>query len=192
MADTATLEALGFSKEEIANRVVDKIVAGLTQNRYEDEDGERWFGDSEFKQGIDRAVRERIDAEVTRVANEHIAPRVAELIEGATLQQTNQWGEKRGEAVSFIEYLVQRADAYMAEPVSFDGKTKAESNGYGWSAKTTRLSYAIDRHLQYSIDTAMKKVLSDANAHLGKNLNDAVKIALGNLTVQVKTEVRSA
>jgi hypothetical protein len=191
MADTAAIEALGFTKDEIAQRVVDTIVRDLTHRRHEDEDGESWFGESEFKQGIDKAVRERINAEVERVADEHIAPRIAEMIDGATLQQTNQWGEKRGEPVTFIEYLVQRAEAYMTEPVSYDGKVKGENGGFSWSAKGTRVAYMIDKHLNFSIEKAMKQALSEANASIAKGLNDAVKTAIGNLTVQMKTEVKT-
>jgi hypothetical protein len=191
VADTATLEALGFTKEEVFQRVVDTIVRDLTQSRYEDEDGDHYFGESEFKRGVDKAVRKAIDAKVTAVADTHITPRVSELIDNVTLQQTNSWGEKTGSPVTFTEYLVQRAEAYMVEPLSFDGKTKGESSSYGWSAKTTRVAYMVDRHLHYSIDTAMKKALADANTTIAKGLNDAVTTAIKNITVQVKTEVKS-
>lgn len=191
MADTATLEAFGFTKEEVFQRVVDTIVRDLTQSRYEGEDGDHWFGESEFKRGIDKAVQARIDAKVNEVADKHVAPRINELIENCTLQQTNRWGEKVSASVTFTEYLVQRADAYMVEPLDFQGKTKEESGSYGWSAKTTRIAYAIDKHLHYSIHTAMKNVLAQANSTIAAGLNEAVKTAIGNLTVQVKTEVKS-
>lgn len=191
MADTATLEALGFTKEEIFQRVVDTIVRDLTQSRHEDEDGESWFGESEFKRGIDKAVQARIDAEVSKTADLHIAPRIAELIDGVTFQQTNQWGEKRGESVTFIEYLVQRAEAYMTEKVNYEGKTQKEGSGYSFTAMGTRVSYMIDKHLNYSIETAMKSAVQEANNSIAKGLNEAVKIAISNLTVQVKTDVKS-
>jgi hypothetical protein len=191
MSNAATIEALGFTKDEIAQRVVDTIVRDLTQQSHEDEDGERWFGESEFKRGIDKAVRERIDAEVTRVADEHIAPRIAELIDGCTLQQTNQWGEKRGEPVTFTEYLVQRAEEYMVEPVSYDGKTREQNGGYSFTAKGTRVAYMIDKHLNFAIETAMKQALGEANASIAKGLNEAVRTAISNLQVQMKTEVKT-
>lgn len=191
MADPATLEALGFTKEEIAQRVVDTIVRDLTQSRHEDEDGESWFGESDFKRGIDKAVQARIDAEVTRTADEFIAPKIAELIDGCTLQQTNQWGEKRGAPITFIEYLVQRAEAYMTEPVSYDGKAKPESGSYSFTAKGTRVAYMIDKHLNYHIEAAMKQALSEANASIAKGLNEAVRTAISGLQVQMKTEVKS-
>jgi hypothetical protein len=190
VADTATLEALGFTKDEIFQRVVDTIVRDLTQSRCEDEDGEVWFGESEFKRGLDKAVQARIDAEVVKTADQHIAPRIAELIDGVTFQQTNQWGEKRGEPMTFIEYLVERAEAYMTEPVNYEGKPRG-TDSYSWTAKGTRVTYMIDKHLHYSIETAMKQALSEANAAIGKGLNEAVKVAIGNLTVQMKTEVKT-
>ncbi len=187
----ADLEALGFTKDEIVERVIDRITASILTTQTSDEDGYGYEIPSEFKRDLDRAVKARIDIEVTRLADVHITPRVAEMIEGVTLQKTNEWGEAKGTPVSFTEYLVQRAEAYMVEPVSYDGKTKTENGGFSFSAKGTRVTYMIDKHLHYSIDTAMKQALQNANTTIAKGLNDAVRTAINNLTVNVKTEVKS-
>ena len=185
------LEALGFTKEEIAERVIDRITASILTTGATDEDGYGYEVPSEFKRDLDKAVKARIDAEVTRIGDEHILPHIADLIDGVTLQQTNQWGEAKGEPVTFTEYLVERAEAYMTEPVDYNGKTKKESGNFSFSAKGTRVAYMIDKHLHYAIDTAMKKALADANATIAKGLNESVRTAIKNLTVNVKTEVKS-
>lgn len=188
--DTALLETLGLSKDEIAERVIDRAVQQLLHGSREDEDGYSYGVPSSFAQQIDKVIREKIDAAVIKAGDEVIAPKITALVEGHVLQQTNSWGEKVGKSVSFTEYLVQRAEAYMTEQVNYEGKPKG-SDSYSWSAKGTRVAYMIDKHLHYSIDTAMRKALADANATIAKGLNEAVKVAINNLTVNVKTEVKS-
>lgn len=185
------LEALGFTREEIAERIVERITASILTSQSADEDGCGYSVPSEFKRDLDAAVKAKIDTQVKQIADQHIAPRVAELIDSVTLTKTNQWGEAKGEPVTFTEYLVERAEAYMTEPVSYDGKTKGECGGFSFNPRGTRIAYMIDKHLHYSIETAMKKALADANATIVKGLNETVKTALNNLTVNVKTEVKS-
>lgn len=190
VADADTLEALGFSKDEIANRIIDRAVAQLLSATDEDEDGYSYGVPSTFAAQIDKVIREKIDAAVVKAGDEVIAPRISELVTGHTMQATNQWGEARGEKITFTEYLVQRASAYMTEQVNYEGKAKG-TDSYSWTAKGTRVAYMIDKHLHYHIDTAMKKALQDANNSIAKGLNEAVRVAISNLTVNVKTEVKS-
>lgn len=185
------LEALGFSKEEIAERIITQAVAQLLRATDEDEDGIEYGVPSTFASRIDKVIREKIDAAVVKAGDEIIAPRISELVSGHVIQQTNAWGEKRGEAVSFTEYLVQRAEAYMTEQVNYEGKAKSENSSFSWSAKTTRVAYMIDKHLHYAIETAMEKALQNANNAVCQGLNEAVRTAIANLTVNVKTEVKS-
>ena len=186
------LEALGFSKEEIAERVIDRICSSILSTQTSDEDGYGYEIPSEFKRDLDRAVKARIDAEVTRIADKHITPRIGELIEGVSLQRTNEWGEAKGEPVTFTEYLVQRAEAYMTETVDYQGKSKKENGSFSFTGCGTRVAYMIDEYLHHSIETAMKQALADANATIAKGLNETVRNAINNLTVNVKTEVKSA
>lgn len=190
MADS-TLEALGFTKEEIADRIIDRAVAQLLQATAEDEDGFSYGVPSTFASKIDKVIREKIDAAVIKVGDEFIEPRITAMVEGHVLQKTNEWGERRGEPVSFTEYLVQRAEAYMTEQVNYEGKAQKESGSYSFTAKGTRVAYMIDKHLHYSIDTAMRKALQEANTTIGKGLSEAVNTAIKNITVNVKTEVKS-
>lgn len=93
--------------------------------------------------------------------------------------------------MSFLEYLVDRAEAYLTEKVSFDGKTKAESRGYSWNGTQTRLSYLVDRHLHYSIEKAMKNALANANKAIVQGLEDTVKLKLGEIQKSLKVTVKT-
>lgn len=99
MTKSIDLDAIGITAEELQERVVDRIA-------------ERALGDDDFSPGsplkrqIDKEIQERIDLAVTEIADKHILPNVSEYIETLTLQETNKWGEKKGEPITFVEYLV--------------------------------------------------------------------------------------
>jgi len=184
------LAALGFTKEELQDRVIDQIVESVMYGRYADEDGDETFRDSRFKQELDKRVQNRIDDTINGMAEKHILPNVSQYIETLTLQETNQWGEKKGKAVSFVEYLVQRAQAYMQEEVNSSGKTRAE-DGYGFSGKQTRITYLIHQHLHYSIETAMKESLAVATGEIAKGIHETARHKLNEIAASLEVTVNT-
>jgi hypothetical protein len=185
-----TLEALGLNENTLAEKLVDKIALNLmTSLHYDDADGE-WRGSSPFAKKLDNLIKSRLDKIVNDMADKHVLPKVNELVEGLVLQETNKWGEKTGNPVTFIEYLTQRADAYMTEPLNYQGKTKAEDS-FSWSKSTTRIAFMIDKHLHYSIDTAMKAAFASANSSIASGLRDATLIAINDVAAKLKVDVKT-
>jgi len=184
------IESLGFTKAELQQRVVDQICEQLLTSIYTDEDGSESPQESQFKRAIAAAVKKQTDETINALAERHLLPNVAKQIEEIVLQETNRWGEATGQSVTFIEYLTQRADAWIREEVNHNGKTKAE-DGYSWTKSTTRISHMIHEHLKYSIERSMKAALELATGSVKKGLEEAVKIALANIQVKVNTEVKS-
>ncbi|HAJ45595.1 MAG TPA: hypothetical protein DCL54_03325 [Alphaproteobacteria bacterium] len=183
-----SLSSLGLTEETLADRVVDKIAGSLLESLQYDEDGGEWHGDSKFAQRLSSQVANRLNKIVDDLAEKHVIPRATEMIETLVLQETNKWGEKIGKPVTFIEYLTQRAENWVREEVSFDGKTKGQDS-YGWKKAGTRIEYMIDKHLQYSIDRAMREAVGAAHQSIIGGLKDAVNIKLGEIAIQLKTEV---
>lgn len=192
MTKELTLESLGLDQDKLAEKLVDRLAQNMLTSIGYDEDGDDWFGTSPFARKLNDMVRARLDKVVNDLADKHVLPRVEEMVEGLVLQQTNQWGEKVGKPVTFVEYLTQRAEAYMCEEVSYDGKTKVEANSFSWSKRSTRVAYMIDKHLHYSIERAMTNALADLNNSVAKGLEEATKIAIqevtNKLTVKVSTK----
>ncbi len=187
MAAEITLEALGLKADDIANRVVDRIAEKMLSRTYmADPDGEEDEQPTAFATAIQERVKARIDQSIEEVAAKHVLPKITTYLEGLCLQETNRWGEKTGKPVTFIEYLTQRADAWMKEEVNFQGKTK-EEDSYSWRKNTTRVSYLIHQHLQYAIEKAMKAALQNANNTIVGGLQKAVEVSLGNLRIELKT-----
>ena len=189
-----TLESLGFTKEELQERVVemiaDRVMAG-TEIYIDPDTGatEESVGDSEFGKKIKGLVKRRIDDAIRELGEKHVLPNVSQYVENLTLQTTNEWGEKKGASVTFVEYLVQRAEAYMQEKVSFDGKSKADSGGYSWSGAQTRITYLVHQHLHYSIETAMKAALQAGLGEIAKGISETAKLKLNEIAASMKVNV---
>ncbi len=184
-----TLKILGLSTEELTEKLVDRMAEQLLTELVWDEDGNEYRKGSGLKQRLMNTMTKHIDASVNKLADEHVLPKVTEIIEGLVLHQTNAWGEKRGEPITFIEYLIQRAESYMREEVNYEGKTRSENSYGSWSKSGTRVAYMVDKHLHYSIERAMTQALADANKSIAGGINDAVKIGLQNALAGLKVGV---
>lgn len=182
------LAALGFTQEELQNRVIDQIVERVLTGVYFDEDGDEVSRTSRFAAELNKKIQQRIDRTIDALAQKHVLPNVSQYIEDLTLQQTNQWGEKNGAPVTFVEYLVQRAQAYMQEEVNSSGKTRAEDS-YGFSGKQTRITYLIHQHLHYSIETAMKDSMNVATGEIARGLHETARLKLNEIAAGMKVAV---
>jgi hypothetical protein len=166
------LEELGITKDELADRLVEALARDLNMDTT-----------------LGEMVRDRLHAKIQEVAEEHVLPRVDELIEGIVLQKTNAWGESQGEKKSFREYLVDRAEAYLREEVNFEGKSKAEHRGGYWNKGQTRITHLVDQHLQYAIESALKDALKMVNEALTHGIAETVKMKMGEIAKSIKVKV---
>lgn len=184
-----TLEQLGLSQETLAEKLVDKMAHNLMTSLQYDPDGDEWYGDSAFAQKLNKLVKDRLDKIVTELADKHVLPKVNDIVENMVLTETNRWGEKTGKSVTFKEYLVQRAEAYMQEDVDYQGKPKG-TDSFSWSKRSTRVAYMIHQHLHYEIEAAMKTALANVNSAVAKGLHEATKTAINDVTSKLKVDVK--
>lgn len=183
-----TLESLGFTTEELQDRVVERIVEMYVSEIGYDDSGNEYSRKSGFATKLKEAVNKRVDDAIEKIIDEHILPNAATYVESITLQATNMWGEKKGASVTFIEYLVQRAESYLTEKVNYQGKAK-EEDSYSWSGTQTRITHLVHEHLHYSIEKAMKEALSVANKSIAGGIQEAVRIKLAEVTASLKVSV---
>jgi hypothetical protein len=178
------LEALGFTQDELRERVIDRLCDRLMET------GD--FEDSEFAGKLNRTIQKRIDHAINKLAEKHVLPNVTEYIEKLTLQATNRWGESHGAPVSFIEYLVQRADAYLREEVDYEGFAKDEKrDAYNWRKAQTRVMHLVHQHLHYSVSNAMQTALQAANSSIVGGIHEAVKLKLEAFAASLKVAVET-
>ena len=184
------LAALGFTRQELQDRVVELATARLRGSEFSDEDGEPVSGDSSLTRSLTAAIKKRVDRAIDNLGDKHVLPGVAAMIEAITLEQTNKWGEKTGKPMTFIEYLVERADAYMRETVDYQGKPRdADRYSSSWTGTQTRIAHMVNAHLHYSIDQAMRQALATANSSIAKGLEETVKIKLAEVAAKLAVNV---
>lgn len=184
------LKDLGISNEDLTNRVVEqiaeKMLFGLTDT---DEDGNVLETSTRFQDQMKTRVAEKIDQSIEEIAGRNVIPEMSNIIENYCLQETNNWGEKRGEPVSFTEYLIARAEAYLSEMVDHTGKPKGRDS-YSWQPKTTRVVFLIEKHLHYSISQAMEGALRQANSTIAGGIEAAVKKSVRDIQDKLKVTVK--
>lgn len=188
--DLASLEALGITKADLIERIVDKAVSELMESHgFDEDDNERTY-ESQFKREINKRIQQAVDAKITTLANEHLVPRVGEMIEAADMRQTNRYGEPKSPPMTFKEYIASRAEVYMSEEVDINGLSKEEkSDSYNWRSCGPRLTVLMRLYIKDTLEKNAKAAVNNVNEAIAKGLQkaaaDAIATAAANLKVAV-------
>lgn len=188
------LSAIGITQEELQNRVIDAMCESLLHGFGQDpETGEVYRAGNQFRAQLDKEIQARLDQRISEIGAGHIYPAVAAKIENLCIQKTNEWGESRGESMSFVQYLINRAETYLSEEVDGQGRNAAEcrKRGDSFYKRGSRLVTMIDKHLHLSIESAMKKTLADANSVIVEGIAKAAKDSLKSLSEKLSVIVKS-
>lgn len=190
------LTALGITQDQLIDRIIDKTVERLLETVGYDVDGDEITEGTAITRRMDKAVKDlnglvqtMLDAKVAELGDLHLKPLVESRLESLVLQRTNEWGEKEGQPMTFVQYLIERAESYMTEEVDYFGKTRKQE-GYNWKRHSTRVVHLMEKHLQGHIDAAMKQALANANSTISKGIADAVKMSLAEVQAKLKVEVK--
>jgi len=185
-----TVDDLGFTKEELQERIIEDVSRQILRSWATDEDGDPIVSESPLAQELRKQCAVMVEKHVGEFCERHVLPRIKNLTEYVTLQETNKWGEKKGAPMTFKEYLVHRAENYLTEKVNWDGKTKNAAS-FGWTGVQNRLTFLINKHLHHHIEQAIKTMLAEGNKVLTKGIEETVRLKLKEieraLTVTVKT-----
>src|SRR5579872_523053 len=183
----STIQDLGFTREEIEQKVVAKIADDLmAEYVYDDETGTD-VRDTHLAVRFREIIKKHVERQLNKLAEEYVVPHVKDLIEGVALQKTNEWGEKQGAPRTFVEYLTDQATNYLSEPVDFDGKPVGRGS---YSRETqTRLVNLVHKHLHYSIESAMKDAVEVVKKQLGASLEQTCKLKLNEIAENLKVSL---
>ena len=94
--DLKTLETLGITKEDFIERIVSRAVGALLHEETRDEDGGLIRVKSWAAKTWDQMIRERLDAKVKEIGEQHVMPLIDAKVADLVLQETNRWGERTG------------------------------------------------------------------------------------------------
>ncbi len=133
-------------------------------------------------------LHDRIIGIVENTVVEHCDKVVQSVIEKGVaewiIQQTNKYGEKKGGPVTFTEYIVGVASAYLNEKVDYQGK-RSERDPFSKKAQS-RLTYLLSEHLQYKIQTAMKDAVKIVMAEIAPALATTCELKVKEATEQIR------
>jgi len=182
-----SLQEFGFTKEEIEQKVVEKIATDLlTEYGYDEETGASEPHDTHLTLKFHEIIKKHVDRQLNKLCEEYIVPHVQELIEGVALQVTNKWGEKVGEPKTFVEYITKSAEDYLQQPVDYQGKPSTDA----YSRNTqTRLVHLVHEHLHYSIDSAMKDAVEKVKQAISPALEATCKMKLSEIASSLKVNL---
>lgn len=189
--DIKTLEALGVSPEELGDRIVDQAVnALLSSTGFNPDSEEETRYESRFKKEIESRVQKAVTEKIAALAEVHLVPKVGEMIENANLRQTNNYGEAKGEPMTFIEYIAMRAGAYMSENVDYNGQSKEESSSsHNWRSCGPRMTVMMKMYIRETMESHAKKAVTDVNAVFAQAIQKSAVDAITAATAAIKVSI---
>lgn len=189
--DIKTLESLGISPEELGSRIVDQCAdALLNSTGFNPDTEEEVRYESRFKREIEARIQKAVDEKIAALAAVHLIPRVGEMIESANMRRTNHYGEPKGEAMTFKEYIAHRAELYMSESVDINGRSKEESgDAYNWRAAGPRLTVLMRGYIHDTLEKHAKAAVTDVNKAIAKNIEAAARDAITAAAAGLKVTV---
>lgn len=190
--DINTLKALGISPEELGERIVSQAVETLLETTgFNPDTEEETRYASQFQRAIEARIKQAVDDKIAALAAVHLVPRVGEMIEAADMRQTNRYGEAKTPKMTFKEYIAHRAEAYMAEDVDSNGKSKEESGDSYWRVSGPRLTVLMRMYIRDTLEKAAKAAVNDVNKVIADNIAKAAKQAIAAAGAAIKVEVQA-
>lgn len=183
------IEDLGFTQEELQNRVINVIAHQAMGMKLDEEDNEHYWSNSLFNKKLQQFIMQHIDESIRKIAEKYVLPHVTEMVENLVLQETNKWGEKIGKPLTFKEYFVFKAESYMTEQVDLSGKSKNEAKDSYWTGRESRIENMVQGNLKHTIEVAMKDVIKTANNALVGGIQETVRIKLNEISNSIKIGV---
>ena len=75
------LEELGITKEDLQERVVERICDIVLRIKHEDEDGDIYFSSTSVRKELDKKIKETVDAGLNSLFQKEVAPVINKKIE---------------------------------------------------------------------------------------------------------------
>lgn len=186
-----TCEQLGITPDDIADRVAEKIAKTMLVTvvpDYDDDTGEPIESEQEtpFQTLVRKRVAEKVSAAVDALAEKYIGSELEGRLEAMTFPQTNNYGEKKGEPLTLLEYIARRTETYLTERVDYQGRS-------GYSASTvdrTRVVWMLEQYLAERMKEQFSKALATANQQIVNGIAATMKEKLAEVAAKLSVQVK--
>lgn len=112
MAETISLEALGFSEERLLDLAAEKIAQSFF-----DADGLSFRAEKLFEDRVSAAIPKNLNQKI----DDLLTAEMAKII-GEEIVPVNMWGERQGQPTTIRDQIAERARTFWEERVDKDGK----------------------------------------------------------------------
>ena len=173
-----TLSQLGISSENLETKLLEILANDFWEKSFAgscDEDGRYHRLENLILSKLEKQTKETLDAAIEKLGSQTLGPAIETFIQNYKVQQTNSYGEKKGEAKTFTEYLMDKATDYCLQPVKHNGDPY---DGFGSNTNQTRITYLINKNLQNEIEKLVKAHIHEANKLFAKGLNETVRMMI--------------
>jgi predicted transcriptional regulator len=187
------LEQLGITKDELADRVVDNVAYRLLYGETADEDGNTMSGlESTFSRQLKERLLKAIGEAVDALAEKHVVPTLIEQIEELDFQPRSRYGEPKGEAITYKEYLASRADIWLMQTVDCDGNEEGDYHFRGdRGRKTTRAAWLVNQYFSNTVERSLKEAVGAANEKISEGLEEAVAMKIREIAADLKVDIKT-
>lgn len=173
-------EALGLTKDEVQERLIETLADRMLKAKGWDDDGDEISLPSSLKTQLEALITKRMDLAVQSAFDRVVPSTIDQFVAEYKIQQTNQYGEKQGPALSFVEFITQRVTGYLAEPIDHSGvsEREAKAKGNSWygerNGKQNRVTYMINERLATAINQGIEAAFKDTKSLLAGGIEKAV------------------
>lgn len=156
---TEQLQQLGITKEEILERITDRILSdGMGEEGFEHAKREIVKG---YKEGIEKAINHVISKECAEALTMEFQP-------------VNMWGEKTGQPTTVRDLFVKKCQDWWTQKV--DGAGNPTTDSYG---RKTMVQFQVEKAVaeiaNNEMKAAMQSVVADAKAALANSIGNYVR-----------------
>ncbi len=156
-------------ESQIVNQAAEQIAADFHTNQNEE---------------LRLRLEELVETTVTEHCDRVVAPIIENGVADFVISRTNEFGEEKGEDVTFTEYITSLADGYLNESVDYKGEV-VKRDSYQRNKAQSRLTHLLNEHLHFRIESVMKDaikiVVEQIAPAIATTCEIKVKVAIGDV-----------
>lgn len=162
------LAELGINAEKIQEAVVQEITERILT-------GERGWDESKFRREMDEQMKKAVQSGIEKVIAAVLQGEITAQIENLKFDQTNRYGEKKGDQLTLREWITNHIATYLNEDVNEKGLSNKEDS-YSWKSAGKRAMVLFKSTMREEIQLSINAMWREGN----KPLLDAVQDAVNN------------
>jgi len=179
------LKELGFTQEELQQKVVETIVHDLMkQKNYDYDEDCACLGDSAFSRKLSSMMDDKIEESMRAMFEQKASGEIKVMIDEFIINHTDKCGEKINESESLSQFIVKKAESILNERVKFNG---VKSDSYNSRDTTTRLEYMFNK----AFDGKVSKLIDESVDHIKQTIENSLEESIQQRISTAFTKMRA-